>query len=213
MTRRDSEILLRTLNNPTKLGVLVLLSDGDSMTVTQMSKLVKVSRANLYHFVSEMVADGVLAGPESRVKRNYVEKFYRLDQGFFDRAGEAELGRALKPETPEALRDILYSLLVSVSAQFRIMAEQLAAADAAAAKRLAEMRDEKAIVGAFMVLPDDEYLRFVKGLNQFLARFEGRKARKAPNEGKNKVALFAIPASVYGQADSVVPIRSPNSDL
>jgi AcrR family transcriptional regulator len=200
MTRSDSEILLRTAQNPTKLGVLVLLSDGAAMTVTQMSKLVKVSRANLYHFVSEMVAEGVLAGPESRVKRNYVEKFYRLNKEFFEKAGEAELRRPVKPETPEAFRDILYSLLVSVSAQFRIMAEQLAAADAGTIRRLAKTREEKTIVGAFMVLADDEYLRFVKDLNEFLARFERHRVAKAPNDGRNKVALFAIPAFVSRQA-------------
>jgi len=202
MAQRNSEVLLEALRNPTKLGILVLLSGGDTMTVTQMSKLMKVSRANLYHFVSEMVADGVLAGPENRVKRNYVEKYYWVDRKLFVRSGDAEFQRQAKQETPEAYRDILYSFLASMSAQFRIIAEQLAVADAGVLKKLVGMRDQKKVLGAFMVLHDDEYMSLVRDLNRLLARFERRRALKASDEGWNRVALLAIPASLFGQANA-----------
>jgi DNA-binding MarR family transcriptional regulator len=68
------KILLNTLENPTKLSIVLLLSHRDKMTVTQMSKVVRVSRANLYHFVGQMVKDGLLSKPEAIVKKNYVEK-------------------------------------------------------------------------------------------------------------------------------------------
>ncbi len=88
MPREGPEVFLHALQNPTKVKVLVLLSDNEKMTVTQMASIVKVSRPNLYHVVSEMVSEGLLTGPEAKVKGNYVEKYYSLSEKAI--AGEEE---------------------------------------------------------------------------------------------------------------------------
>src|SRR2546428_13740107 len=78
------KILLNTFENPTKLSILMLLTHHRKMTVTQMSKFVRVGKANLYHFVGQMVKDGLLTKPETLVKKNYVEKHNKLDRRFFE---------------------------------------------------------------------------------------------------------------------------------
>src|SRR5712691_8276822 len=91
MSKRDVyKILLSTLGNSTKLSIVFLLSHNDRMTVTQMAKHVGVTKANLYHFVSQMVKDGLLSKPEAVVKENYVEKYYRLAPKLFESIDPSE---------------------------------------------------------------------------------------------------------------------------
>lgn len=193
MTRMSSQTLLRAIQNPTKLNVIVLLTDREAMTVTQMAKIVKVSRANLYHFVSEMVDEGLLLGPESRVRRNYVEKYYRLNEKLFEGGDEAEWQATVKGAGPEAFRDLMYSLLVSLSTQFRIMAEQLEGADAATMAKLAEMREKRLVIGSYGILPDEEYAEVAKELKELLVGYEKRSGRTHSTRGKNKVVILAMP--------------------
>jgi DNA-binding transcriptional ArsR family regulator len=192
MSRKNSELLLRTLQNPTKVKVIVLLTDRESMTVTQMAGIVKVSRANLYHFVSEMVDEGLLLGPESKVKGNYVEKYYRLNEKVFE-GEEEDWQEAVKAAKPEVVRDLLCSLLVSVSMQFRIMSEQLTAADERTLAKLAKARDQHAMIVSYGVLPDDEYVSVVKDIRNVMTAYDKRPKRKPTERGRNKVVIFAIP--------------------
>ena len=62
--------LMRTFRNPTKMSIIFLLTENGKMTVTQMAEQVNVTKANLYHFVKEMVNDGIVLRPEVRVKKN-----------------------------------------------------------------------------------------------------------------------------------------------
>jgi len=192
MSRKSSEILLKALQNPTKFNVIALLSDEVPMTVTQMAKAVKVSRANLYHFVSEMVDEGLLLGPESKVKGNYVEKYYLLNKKLFDQS-EEDWKATVKAATPDALRDLMYSFLVSVSTQFRIMAEGLATADNEKLERLADGRKRQLIIGSYGVLPNKEYATIVKELGEVLTAHEKRVQETNSAPGRNKLVVFAMP--------------------
>ena len=66
------DLLFKTLSNPTKASILMLLAMKDRLTVTQMAKHIKVTRSNLYHFVGEMVEDGLLSKPQVVVKKNHI---------------------------------------------------------------------------------------------------------------------------------------------
>ena len=200
MSRKSSEILLKALQNPTKFNVIAILSDEVPMTVTQMAKAVKVSRANLYHFVSEMVEEGLLLGPESKVKGNYVEKYYRLNKRLFNQS-EEEWKATVKAATPNALRDLMYSFLISVSTQFRIMAEGLAIADDEKLARLADGRKRQQVIGSYGVLPDEEYAAIVNELGEVLTAHERRVQKTASAPGKNKLVIFAMPDLSSKQPD------------
>ncbi|HVP23400.1 MAG TPA: ArsR family transcriptional regulator [Conexivisphaerales archaeon] len=188
-----AELLLRTLLNPTKLSVIVLLSDNEPLTVTQMAKAVKVSRANLYHFVSEMVGEGLLIGPESRVKKNYVEKYYRLNSELLEGSVGKDWEATLRSAKPEAFRDLLRSLFVSFSMQFRIMAEQLAGADSRMLSRLDKLREKHLFLGVYSVLPDDRYASVVKELTDVLVSSDERGKEDEGARGRNKLIVVAMP--------------------
>jgi hypothetical protein len=124
------------------------------MTVTQMSKFVRVGKANLYHFVSQMVRDGLLSKPETLVKKNYVEKYYGLDEKFFEALDLSEQRKRLKAARPEELKTILQSTLVSIGLDFRLMAEEIARADETTLKQIAKSVAEDRITLSYSILSD-----------------------------------------------------------
>jgi len=194
MSKRDIyKILLNTLENPTKLGVLMLLTHHNKMTVTQMSKLAKVGKANLYHFVGQMVKDGILSKPEALVKKNYVEKYYRLDERFFEAIDPSEQRKRLKAARPEELRTILQSTLVSLGLDFRLMAEEIAKADDTTLKQIARSVTEERITLSYSILTDKAYehvLAELKRISKTITEVEGRE--KASLRG-NRVILVGLP--------------------
>jgi hypothetical protein len=194
MSKRDIyRILLNTFESPTKLSILMLLTHSNKMTVTQMSKLVRVGKANLYHFVGQMVNDGVLSKPESVVKKNYVEKYYRIDEQFFKAINPAEQRKRLKASTPEQLRTILQAAVASIGLDFRLIAEEIAGADDKTLKEISRMVSEEKIAVSYAILPDKAYdsvMTELKRINKIMAKVE---SDEKPAFQGNRVVLVALP--------------------
>src|SRR5579884_3002415 len=102
--------LIKAMENPTKLGIILLLLERERMTETQMQKFMGLSRANLYHFVQELVKAKVLTEPESVVKGNYVEKYYRINPVL--RHSGYEQQKIVLSAGPEELRNIISSFFI-----------------------------------------------------------------------------------------------------
>ena len=194
MSKRDIyKILLNTLENPTKLSILMLLTRHRKMTVTQMSKFVRVGKANLYHFVSQMVRDGLLSKPETLVKKNYVEKYYGLDEKFFEALDPSEQRKRLKAARPEELKTILQSTLVSIGLDFRLMAEEIARADETTLKQVPKSVAEDRITLSYSILSDKAYdhvLAELKRMNKTITELE---SREKPSLQGNRMILVGLP--------------------
>jgi predicted transcriptional regulator len=189
-------ILLNTLGNPTKLGILMLLTHQDKMTVTQMSKLVRVSKANLYHFVNQMVRDGILSKPEALVKKNYVEKYYRLDEAFFKALDPAEQRKRLKAARSEELKTILQSALISIGLDFRLMAEEIARADDKTLKQIATVVAAEKITLSYSILSDHAYERVLAELKRINKTIGDLERHSKPSLQGNRVILVGLPRLV-----------------
>lgn len=194
MTKRDIyKTLLDALGNPTKLGVLMLLSHSEKMTVTQMSKRMKVTKANLYHFVSQMVRDGILLKPESQVKKNYVEKYYRVDPNFFAGVDPAEQKKRTKAATPAELKGILQSALISIGLDFRILAEEIANADSKLLNNLAKLVAEEKVTLAYSVIHDKTYDVILPELRRINQKMEELEKGIEPAVRGNRVIVIGLP--------------------
>ena len=194
MTKRDIyKTLLDALGNPTKLGILMLLSHSEKMTVTQMSKRMKVTKANLYHFVSQMVRDGLLSKPESQVKKNYVEKYYRVDPKFFSALDPAEQKKRTKAASPAELKGILQSALVSIGLDFRIMAEEIANADSKLLNNLAKLVAEEKVTLAYSVVHDKTYDAILPELRRINQKMEELEKGIEPAVRGNRVIVIGLP--------------------
>lgn len=194
MARSDIySTLMKAFQNPTKLSIILLLSEGRKLTVTQMSKHVSVTRANLYHFVKEMVDEGLILGPEVKATRNFVEKYYSLNEENFKTADPREVERQLRSGDVHALLGMLGSFLTSLSLQFHILAEEIARADEPRVKELvAAFRDQRVLLH-YSMISDDAYryeLReYDKIIGKSIARW-GNDKRPGP---RNRLIMIGLP--------------------
>ncbi len=186
------KVLLNTLGNPTKLSVMMLLSRHDRMTVTQMSKLVKVTKANLYHFVNQMVRDGMLSEPEAVVNKNFVEKFYHLDEKFFKALDPEKQRKRLRASSPSELKTILQSALVSIGLDLRLIAEELSDADTNTLAKITKLVAEEKIILAYTTLSDKAYDSIVKELKEVNRSVKIDDEVKISQQ-KNRVLVVALP--------------------
>jgi DNA-binding transcriptional ArsR family regulator len=206
MTRRSSQItsgivnsLFRAMQNPTKLSIILLLLEHGKMTVTQMAKYIDVSRANLYHFVQELQSERILTEPESIVRGNYVEKYYRLNFPMIY-AG-SELQARIMEANPEELRSLMSSFLLSLSLQFRLYAEQVSKASTEELVNLLDIIKNKKMILTFYLLSDEKYEYIVseaiKILEHANERFRDAAERAITDLSASKLILAALPNKLF----------------
>lgn len=129
MTKNRYEILSDLFRNPTKFRIIMLLTEQERMTVTQMSKVIKVSKSNLYHFISQMVQQGLVLEPEVIPKKNYVEKFYRLNEDMFRAEDPKEWEKILLGATNNKIKEVVSSVLMGYSMILSFIADRVANSD------------------------------------------------------------------------------------
>ena len=127
MSHSRYEILLEAYRNPTKFRIILLLSEHYRMTVTDMAKSVKVSRSNLYHFIAQMVKEGIVKPPEVIPRKNYVEKFYRLNEEMFKAEEIKGWEKLLLSATAEEIKETVSSILMGYSMILNTIADRIAA--------------------------------------------------------------------------------------
>lgn len=118
-------LLMDAYKNNTKLSIIFLLAENERMTVTQMAQHIEVSRSNLYHYISQLVDDGLLNPPEVVPKKNYVEKFYTLNKSMFDLIQWEELEEHFKKMSAEEVRSLLRAFLLGQSFNLQLIAEKV----------------------------------------------------------------------------------------
>ena len=185
--------LMKAFQNPTKLSIILLLSGGRRLTVTQMSKSVKVTRANLYHFVGELVREGILSKPEAQVKRNYVEKYYTLNEGAFKSADPQEVERRLREGKPEDQLAVIRSFLVSLSLQFHLLSEEFSRVDDGRAREVAKALKERRIFLHYSVLADEAYLHELGEYGRIVDRSTRRWGSKSGLPSGNRLIIVGVP--------------------
>ena len=129
MTQNRYEILSEVFRNPTKFRIIMLLTEQGRMTVTQMSKLIDVSKSNLYHFISQMVKEGLVLEPEVIPKKNYVEKFYRLNEEMFRAEDPKEWEKVLVGASNSEIKEVVSSVLMGYSMTLSFIADRVAKSD------------------------------------------------------------------------------------
>ncbi len=123
-TENKYDIMINAIRNPTKLKIITLLTNHDKMTVTGMSKHIKTTRSNIYQNISELLKNNIVLEPEIKVKKNYVEKYYRLNNSFFD-LDEFEMENEIVKLSNDDFRNLLKSFFLAQSMNLSILAEEI----------------------------------------------------------------------------------------
>lgn len=189
--------ILDAFGNQTKMAMLLLLSRRDRLTVTQMARHIKVTRANLYHCAGDMVRDGLLAEPEVVVKKNHIEKYYSINSSFWKEVDPAAQDRRVVESMGlEGGRKVLRSALLSLSLQFRILADEVDGASDEELTRIGEEYEKKRMMLSVWSVEDDVYEMVVARMHSLLEEVveEGNRRPSAREKEKNSVYITCLPA-------------------
>jgi len=191
------DLVLDALGNSTKMSILLLLARNERLTVTQMAKYVSVTRSNLYHFVAEMVKDGLLAEPEVVVKKNHIEKYYFHNQEFWKAIDPiAQDKRMVEKLTRGEGRKLLRSTLLSMSLQYRLYADEFANATDEEMERVVEQFEKNRLMLSIWSVDDDVFDMVVSSMMKLRADVVAEGNRRPARKGKaeqNSVYIACIP--------------------
>ncbi len=199
MSPRDLyDKFLESSRNPTKLSILMLLTRHEKMTVTQMAKRVGVTKSNLYHFAAELVRDGFLATPEARVTKNYVEKYYSLNEDAFKALDPVEQQRRIQSGSLAGQRSLLTSFFATLSLFFRLQAEEIARMDSKSLSRLIETFKSGRASISYSILPDEAFDFLASEIRKMslsiLQRWGGPKENTKKLRQGNVAVFVALPS-------------------
>ena len=117
--------LFDVMSSQTKSHIIAPLSIGGKMTVTQISKHINTSRSNLYQAISDLQEQGFVNPPDIVVRKNYVEKYYSLNDSAFNQTTSGEINEEFMKMSPDKLRNLMATFLLSQSLNLRVIAQEI----------------------------------------------------------------------------------------
>jgi predicted transcriptional regulator len=185
---------------------MLLLAQRKSMTVTQMSSYIGVTKASLYHSIADLVKDGFVSEPEVRVKKNYIEKYYHLSTLAFRAVDPFELQKRLNQGVNSAeCKDLLEAFFTSFSLYFQIFAYRIRNTPMEKLQQFAkELKEEHLLLCAWN-LDDDVYQQELKEIHTLLKRPMAKEKAKSDSaiqrsehlgEETNKIFIITMPRSL-----------------
>jgi|GEM_PF-2130110 DNA-binding transcriptional ArsR family regulator len=186
--------LANSFKNPTKLEIVSVLIQKGKMTVTQMSRIIGTTKSNLYQAIAELVSDGLVNPPEVKVTKNYVEKFYTINEQAFSEVSAEEWKEKLLSLSNEDLRDLIVSFLLTQSVIMKIMAEEFNMLNAPAMENLKEILKLGFMFLSYSKLSNESYIKtssILKTVEGTLNELEKQDNTKNP---KNMLLLVGIPS-------------------
>lgn len=184
--------LLEAFKNNTKMKIIFLLAENERMTVTQMSKSAEISKTNLYHFVEQLVEEGILNQPEVVAKKNYLEKYYALNSELFGATRWDELEEHFASMGPEEVRSLLREFLIGQAFNLQMLAEKAKkASDDQIEKFKNAMLNQSAFMG-YAISHIDEHPNFTEILEKVQEEFSQINPEKKGREGDVVRSLILV---------------------
>ena len=188
--------LVESFRNQTKLSIIIILFQKGKLTATQMSKIIGTSRSNLYQNLKEMVEDGILGEPESKVRKNYVEKYYYPNTEIFERFSQEDQEKALIDKTPEELKEYLISALNSQILRLRIIAREIEMMSRKESEKIRDMYFYDQMLFSNSWVKKETYEMVIKHLREIVYKMideEDAKTENHTEEDKYNLILIGIP--------------------
>ena len=194
------EKLFDVMSSQTKSHIIALLAIGGKMTVTQISEHIKTSRSNLYQAISDLQEQGFVNPPDVVVRKNYVEKYYSLNDEAFNEKKAGELNEEFKKMSPDRLRRLMATFLLSQSLNLKVIAQEIMNVPDEDMMKAVEDGTHSQLSLSFSSLSDDSYSRVVEQLKPFVnyidnpENFKKEDSKEKHEDDTNMVLVMAIPA-------------------
>ncbi len=189
------ERLMSALSNRTKLSIITLLIRRKRMTVTQMSKLTGTTRSNLYQSIGDLVRSGIINEPESVIRKNYVEKYYTLNEPLFRELDSERWAARLQSLSDDQSREIVVSFLLSQSMNLQIMAQEIQMSGENVSHRIKESLGSDRILMSYGRISDATYDRLLEHQKALMEIFK----ENPEDDGDNTYVIIGIPGLMTSQ--------------
>lgn len=195
------EKLNRIYSNPTNLMIIYLLLENESLTVTDMSKNLNMTRANLYRTVKNLVEENILLEGKTVVEKNYVKKYYSLNLEFFSSIKAAEQLDYIEKLDSEPFAEMLSSFFTSQSAFLNLQAQKINSMGRESRKQLREKLTGDNFLFSFSSLENASFKKYLKRMKEAVARMEKEDDelnQKDMKIGDNILLILAMPVIRMG---------------
>ncbi len=186
---------------------MLLLTQKKEMTVTQMSNYIGVTKTNLYNSIVELVRDGMVSEPVIQVKKNYVEKYYRLNTLAFRAIDPFELQKRYNQGAGSSeYKGLLESFFICFSLYFKIYAHVISESSRDKWEEVSKELKEERILLSALSLDDEQYAYELKEIRTLLKQRLIAREKTARQKttarasdyfsNDNRIFVIALPKSV-----------------
>ena len=193
------EKLFDVMSSQTKSHIIALLALSGKMTVTQISKHIKTSRSNLYQAISDLQEQGFVNPPDVVVRKNYVEKYYSLNDSAFNQTTAGEMNEEFKKMSPDKLRNLMATFLLSQSLNLKVIAQEIMNVSDEDMMKAVEDGMKSHLNLSFSTLSNDHFSKGVEQLKPFMdyvdtpENFKHEDTNEKNDGDHNMILVIAIP--------------------
>ncbi len=193
------EKLFDVMSSQTKSHIIALLALSGKMTVTQISKHIKTSRSNLYQAISDLQEQGFVNPPNIVVRKNYVEKYYSLNDSAFNQTTAGEMNEEFKKMSPDKLRNLMATFLLSQSLNLKVIAQEIMSVSDEDMMRAVEDGTKSNLNLSFSTLSNEHFSMGVEKLKPFMdyvdtpENFKPEDMNEKKDGDHNMILVVAIP--------------------
>ncbi|WP_292319379.1 winged helix-turn-helix domain-containing protein [Caldisphaera sp.] len=167
-----ADSLLKAFKNPTKLSIIALLFKNKEMTVTQISKILKTTRSNLYQSIKDLLKEKIILISRVQITKNYVEKYYKINEELFNKVKRINLMEKIKETNENDFRELMISFLVMNSFISNVFIQELKIASSEELNSYKEKFLNGLITVYFSTLNEEEAKDFNKIFYTFMDKIE-----------------------------------------
>ncbi|MGC8572273.1 MAG: ArsR family transcriptional regulator [Candidatus Micrarchaeia archaeon] len=189
---QNINILIESFKNRTKLQIITLLLKNGPMTVTQISKLIHTTRSNLYQVMKDLVYDGIVSHYETKVVKNYVEKFYKLNVDLLNQIKSKDLLNEISKLSTKDIRELIISFLLANSMIFNIIAEETNMMDDKEIEKLREKGIKNMVILSFSTISDESLKKFSNFYFKYIDEVENNEFYNTEKD-ENLLIIFSFP--------------------
>jgi DNA-binding transcriptional ArsR family regulator len=182
-------ILRDTLKHPLRGAILYQLLKG-KITASQIAENLGEKPDRIYYHLKILKENGFLGEPEIAVRKNYVEKYYELDETFRENliSSLVEISRQEKTMSSEEFRSMMLSFL---SITISVLQGYKKRIETAEPEKISEFRRKNSFEAKIVFFHDT---RFLEWLNQMRTLSHGSMMEMLMKGAKGNIGLvLALP--------------------
>lgn len=139
---KSLEILHEVYKDSTMTMVIFTLIENKTLTVTDMAGEMNMTRSNIYRSVRQLLNYGIINLDHEETVKNYVKKYYRLNEVFFKSVSYESQIKSLVDLNAESFSKVISGMLLSFSHYLKLQHDKIIKMNEAELKEIKDQLKE-----------------------------------------------------------------------